>query len=64
MIELHHPDGSAFVLNADLIETVDETPDTVVRLTSGRRLLVSEAAAEVVELVRAWRRSCVGPSVA
>ena len=58
MIFLHHSNGTRFLLNADLVETIEEAPDTVVRLTSGRRLLVVESAAEVAELVRAWRRSC------
>ena len=59
MIFLHHADGSRFLLNAELIESVDETPDTVVRLTTSRRLLVSESAEEIAELARRWRRSHV-----
>ena len=63
MIFLHHTDGRRFALNPDLVETVDETPDTVVRLTNGRRLLVTESAERIVELVRGWRRGCAGPGV-
>lgn len=59
MIFLHHPDGTRFALNPDLIETVEETPDTVVRLTSARRLLVSESADEIADLVRDWRLACI-----
>lgn len=37
-----------FILNADLIETIEETPDTVITLTTGRKILVEEAMKEVV----------------
>ena len=40
-----------FVLNADLIETVEETPDTVITLTNGKKLIVSESMDEVVRRV-------------
>lgn len=57
MIELHHLDGQTFMVNADLIETVHQSPDTVVLLTSGRRLLVQESPEEVVRRVTAFRRA-------
>jgi flagellar protein FlbD len=56
MIELTRLDGSAFTLNADLIETVEETPTTVITLTSHKRFTVKEPAAVVVERVIAFRR--------
>ncbi|HWQ62476.1 MAG TPA: flagellar FlbD family protein [Negativicutes bacterium] len=46
-----------FVLNAELIETVEETPDTVVTLTNGKKLIVSESMDEVVRRVMEYRRS-------
>ena len=59
MIRLHklahepHP----FHLNPDLILTVEANPDTVVTLTTGSRLLVTESPEAVAEAVRAWRAS-------
>jgi uncharacterized protein YlzI (FlbEa/FlbD family) len=59
MIRLHklghtpHP----FHLNPDLVLTVEANPDTVVTLTTGSRLLVSETPEEVVQAVRLWRAS-------
>jgi flagellar protein FlbD len=48
------------VLNADLIEHVDLTPDTVVTLTNGQKFLVLESPDEVISRVIDFRRSIVG----
>ncbi|MDR3348034.1 MAG: flagellar FlbD family protein [Acidaminococcales bacterium] len=45
-----------FVLNSDLIETIEETPDTVITLTSGRKLIVEESAKEIVKKILEFRR--------
>ena len=45
-----------FVLNSDLIETIEETPDTVVTLTSGRKLIVEESSKDIVRKVLEFRR--------
>lgn len=49
-------DGSEIVVNADLIETLEATPDTVVTLSTGRRFVVREPVEEVIERVIAYRR--------
>lgn len=46
-----------YVLNAELIETIEETPDTVITLTSGRKLLVEESMDEIVRKVMDYRRA-------
>ena len=46
-----------FHLNPDLVLTVEANPDTVVTLTTGSRLLVSETPEEVAHAVRLWRAS-------
>jgi flagellar protein FlbD len=48
-------DAEEFLLNPDLILTVEANPDTVVTLTSGVKVLVSESPARVAREVRAWR---------
>lgn len=48
MINLTRINGRAFVVNAELIRTVESTPDTLVTLTSGDRLIVKEPVQEVV----------------
>ena len=59
MIRLHrlgHPEED-FLLNPDLILSIESTPDTTVTLTTHTKLIVSERPDEVVDLVRAWRAS-------
>lgn len=57
MIILTRRNGSRFGLNPDLIERVDETPDTVVLLVTGSRYVVQETLDEVVRLMRNARAS-------
>jgi len=56
MIRVTRLNGSEFVLNSDLIESVEATPDTVVTLTSGRKLIVREPVDEVIARVVEFRR--------
>jgi flagellar protein FlbD len=46
-----------FVLNAELIETIEETPDTVITLTTGKKLIVEEPMDEIVRRVMDYRRA-------
>ena len=59
MIRLHKlgREPQPFHLNPDLVLTVEAHPDTVVTLTTGSRLLVTETPEEVAAAVRAWRAS-------
>jgi flagellar protein FlbD len=49
-------DGSELVVNAELIETVEQRPDTVISLTTGRKLVVQQSTAEIIERVIDYRR--------
>jgi flagellar protein FlbD len=51
MIELHRINGEIFILNPDLIETIETTPDTVVRLLNGHRYLVKESTDYIVKAI-------------
>jgi flagellar protein FlbD len=56
MIRLHRLGGSEeFDLNPDLVLTVESTPDTVVTLTTGTKLVVAESPDSVTAAVREWR---------
>ncbi len=46
-----------FVLNVDLIETVEETPDTVITLTTGKKIIVEESSDEIIRRVVEFRRA-------
>ena len=56
MITVTRLNGPAFALNPDLIERVEATPDTVLKLTPDRRLLVSETPEEICALVVEYKR--------
>jgi len=43
---------SQFYVNEDLIEFIEEAPDTIVTLNTGKKITVSESAIEIVEKVR------------
>ncbi|HEY9899735.1 MAG TPA: flagellar FlbD family protein [Pantanalinema sp.] len=58
MIKLTRLNGIAFVINCDLIESVEATPDTIVALTSNQRYVVQESVDEVIERVAAFKRRC------
>ena len=49
MITLTKLNGNRFVLNAELIRTIEENPDTIVTLVSGDKIVVKEKIDEVVE---------------
>ena len=48
MILLTKLNGTAFVLNADKIKSLESTPDTMIQLDGGEKLIVKETTAEVV----------------
>jgi flagellar protein FlbD len=55
MIELTRLNGSPMVLNSDLIKTAEASPDTMLTLVNGEKLIVREEPGEVVERVLAYR---------
>jgi len=61
MIYVTRLNHTSVVLNADLIEYVETTPDTVISLTTGQKLMVRETAEEIVARVVHFRRSIVAP---
>jgi flagellar protein FlbD len=64
MIRLTRVDGRAIVINSDLIEFVEATPDTLVSLTTGKKIIVRESEEQVIEKVAAFRRLCSATSEA
>ena len=57
MIKLTRLSREPLVLNSDLIEHVEANPDTVITLTTGQKLRVSETADEVIQRVIEFRRA-------
>ena len=46
-----------FILNAEMIQTIESTPDTVITLLNEKKLIVEESADEVVRRVMKYRRA-------
>ena len=56
MIRLTRLDGSKLVVNCDLIEMIEATPDTMLTLTTQKRLVVHESVDEVIERSIEYKR--------
>ena len=56
MIELTRINGTKILVNPDLMELVEETPDTVVAFTTGRKIIVKESRQEIKNLVKSYRK--------
>ena len=56
MIEITKLNGAKMLVNTSLIETVEETPDTVITLTSGKKIIVKESRQDVKNLVKLARK--------
>ncbi len=55
MIKVSRLNDSTFVVNCDLIEFIEETPDTVISLTTGKKIIVRESIDEVIEKIVKYR---------
>ena len=61
MIALRRLNNEPIMVNPDLIETLEATPDTVVTLTNGNKLLVRDSMDEVREKIVEFKRRIHGP---
>ncbi|WP_242843540.1 flagellar FlbD family protein [Thermincola ferriacetica] len=57
MVKVTRMNGREIVVNAELIEFVEATPDTVLTLSTGRKLVLQDTVDEVIEKVLEYRRS-------
>ncbi|MHC4507042.1 MAG: flagellar FlbD family protein [Planctomycetota bacterium] len=60
MIRVTHLNGKPFVVNAELVKFIEETPDTVLSMRDGDRIVVRESASEVVSRAVEYGRSVRG----
>ncbi len=49
-------DGKKIVVNAELIEMVENTPDTIITMTTGKKITIKEKIDEVVSLVKTYKK--------
>lgn len=64
MVKLTRLNGKEFVINDDLIEMMEATPDTIITMTNGNKIVVSESVDEVIRRIIAFRRMAGYHSVA
>lgn len=56
MIEVTRLNGSKMTINAELIERVEELPDTVVKMTTGNKIIVKESRQDIKNLVILYKK--------
>jgi len=63
MIKVTRLNDAQLVINADLIEFVEAIPDTIISLTTGKKIMVKESIDDVIEAVARFRRLSSGLNV-
>lgn len=57
MINVTRLDNSELVINSDLIEILEAIPETIIHLTTGKKIMVKETVDQIIERVTAFKRS-------
>lgn len=63
MIKVTHFNGRKYYLNADIIISVEATPDTVITMVNDQKVLVKENAEEVVRKIISYKRQLYNPQL-
>ena len=63
MIRLTRMDGKPIVLNAEWIQSVEPTPDTLITMTTGEKLMVRNTVDEVVSAFKMYKREVNMPTI-
>ncbi len=61
MVRLTKINKKEIYINADLMEFIESTPDTLITLTTGKKILVSESVDEVIKGIIEFRRRIMNP---
>ena len=64
MIEVTKLNGVKTLINAELIETVEETPDTVISFVTVKKIIVKESRQEIKNLVILYKKECMSTGLA
>jgi|AGTN01.2.fsa_nt_gi Uncharacterized protein, possibly involved in motility len=62
MIKLHRLNGAEVVINAELIESIDAVPDTVINLYTNNRFVVKEPIDQVYKLILEYKHTIYTPA--
>lgn len=57
LTKLNKQGNEKFFLNCELIEIIEEKPDTTIRLINGKHFVVAESAAQVISKIIAFKKS-------
>lgn len=63
MIRLTQINGEEIIVNSDLIETMEKSHDTIITLTTTRRIRVQESVEEIIDRVIEYRRRIFQPNI-
>ena len=63
MVTLTRLNGVEFVLNDDLIEFIEKTPDTVISMSTGKKVTVKESTEELISMIVRFRKEISVPEV-
>jgi flagellar protein FlbD len=63
MIKVHRLNGERVVINAELIESIESVPDTVINLYTNNRLVIKESMDEVYGLIMDYKRAIHKPTI-
>ena len=63
MITVTRLNGAELVVNDDLIEFIERTPETVLTMTEGKKVTIKESAEEVLAKIISFRKSVALPEV-
>lgn len=61
MIKVTRLNGHSYYINAELIETIETTPDTVISLVNGKKYVVQENLNEIIEQIVDYRQRIFNP---
>ncbi|MFP4465481.1 MAG: flagellar FlbD family protein [Candidatus Goldiibacteriota bacterium] len=56
MIFVERFDGKKIVINGELIEMIESTPDTIITMTTGKKLTVKTPVDEIIKLVKKYKQ--------
>ncbi len=56
MINITKLNGVVLTINPDFIEVIEETPDTVITMSTGRKIIIKESRQEVINLVKSYQK--------
>lgn len=62
MIRVTRLSGDEVILNAEMVQEIESTPDTIITLNSGKKVMVRESVEAVIEAVLEYRRKILHPS--